>query len=690
MGRRGEANHTDLCYPTGEVATLNWLPPRPKKRRLTNTGSSTSDVATSSCEEGAGDATPAAVLQGSGQPCGAVALGTSLDTNACTVALATSAGPHRQREMAAIEENADPTTLLNADGLLASLRFADELAGAQPTLAREGTRAERTREPEELTLVRVVRGRGGVHLERVEGLKGLTHFIVFLRESIVQEGLGNKLAATLIGEEKKEELKKYMSKAASTSDGQAVYAASHYMPKSGATPPDNATDDAETSSSRRVGVLLLNLGGPETLDDVQEFLYNLFADPDILRLPDAVGWAQPLLASVVSYARAPTSQEGYKAIGGGSPIRRTTEEQARALQGAMRAQDVDAKCYVAMRYWNPFTEEAIERVKRDRITDLVILPLYPQFSVSTSGSSLRLLEKIFKEDPALKDLRHTVIPSWYQRRGYVCAMANLIEREILAFDACKQSAKKGLSSRKAHVFFSAHGVPKSYVTEAGDPYKEEMEETVDLIVEELRGRGIEYNGHTLAYQSRVGPVEWLEPYTGDSIRYLANQGVEALVVVPISFVSEHIETLEEIDMEYREVAEDCGIQGWRRVPALGCDEVFISDLASAAIEALPYALPNMGNVAYEADLRDPQTPALLKQSGSLVPMGSVDALLETYDGDRKVLPLPEVSLEWEWGWTRSAELVNGRLAMMALLTIIIFEIATGKAAFLLEAVEDAV
>ncbi|UPR02367.1 hypothetical protein HOP50_09g56930 [Chloropicon primus] len=325
-----------------------WLPT--KKRRLTNTGTS--------CEEGAGGATPAAVLQvggaqgwrvapkdcganvsvfthlqGSGQPCGAVALGTSLDTNACTVALAISAGPHREREMAAIEENVDPTTLLNADGLLASLRFADdESAGARPTLAREGTRAERTREPEELTLVRVVRGRGGVHLERVEGLKELTHCIVFLRESLAQEGLGNKLAgqaatissallgkdlpkqvkafrfvelgtasrsrclkdrkvltkalalakekgepcallvaalsrlsrrsqadedldylaeragqasilaciptshaAALIGEEKKEELKKYMSKAASTSDGQAVYSASHCMLKSGAT-----------------------------------------------------------------------------------------------------------------------------------------------------------------------------------------------------------------------------------------------------------------------------------------------------------------------------------------------------------------------------------------------------------------------------------------------------------------------
>ncbi|QDZ18681.1 hypothetical protein A3770_02p11990 [Chloropicon primus] len=298
-----------------------WLPT--KKRRLTNTGSS--------CEEGAGGATPAAVLQRAAV--GAVALGTSLDTNACTVALAISAGPHREREMAAIEENVDPTTLLNADGLIASLRFADdELAGPRPTLAREGTRAERTREPEELTLVRVVRGRGGVHLERVEGLKELTHCIVFLRESLAQEGLGNRLAgqaatissallgkdlpkqvkafrfvelgtasrsrclkdrkvltkalalakekgepcallvaalsrlsrrsqadedldylaeragqasilaciptshaAALIGEEKKEELKKYMSKAASTSDGHAVYSASHYVLKSGAT-----------------------------------------------------------------------------------------------------------------------------------------------------------------------------------------------------------------------------------------------------------------------------------------------------------------------------------------------------------------------------------------------------------------------------------------------------------------------
>ena len=423
----------------------------------------------------------------------------------------------------------------------------------------------------------------------------------------------------------------------------------------------------------------MNLGGPETLDDVQEFLYNLFADPDILRLPDPVAWAQPLIARLISFTRAPQSQDGYRAIGGGSPIRRTTEDQADALQRAMEAEEVDAKVYVAMRYWNPFTEEAIERIKADEITDLVVLPLYPQFSVSTSGSSLRLLEKIFKEDEGLRDLRHTIIPSWYQRRGYVCAMANLIVKEILGFD--ENSSRTGLDSAKAHVFFSAHGVPKSYVDEAGDPYKEEMEETVDLIVDELARRGIKYNGHTLAYQSRVGPVEWLEPYTDDSIRYLAKQGVEALVVVPISFVSEHIETLEEIDMEYREVAEESGIAGWRRVPALGCDQVFITDLAKAAIEALPYA---QGSQAGLAPQNDQQQQGVEKQSQGLVPMGSVNALLETYDGDRKLLPVPEITVKWEWGWTRSAELWNGRVAMMALATILVFEILTGKAAFLLD------
>ncbi|GFR50422.1 hypothetical protein Agub_g12641 [Astrephomene gubernaculifera] len=327
----------------------------------------------------------------------------------------------------------------------------------------------------------------------------------------------------------------------------------------------------------KVGVLLLNLGGPETLSDVKPFLYNLFADPDIIRLPQVVQFLQPVLAMVISTLRAPKSAEGYKAIGGGSPLRKITDEQAEALSVALAAKGQAANVYVGMRYWHPYTEEALAQIKRDGVTRLVILPLYPQFSISTSGSSLRLLESLFKSDRALKQLRHTVIPSWYQRRGYVCAMADLIVQELVKFD----------DVAGVEVFFSAHGVPKSYVEEAGDPYKEEMEECVRLIMQEVRQRGYQ-NSHTLAYQSRVGPAEWLKPYTDDSIRMLGRTGVKSMLAVPISFVSEHIETLEEIDMEYRELAHESGIRHWGRVPALNTNAAFIEDLAEAVLEALPY------------------------------------------------------------------------------------------------------
>lgn len=327
----------------------------------------------------------------------------------------------------------------------------------------------------------------------------------------------------------------------------------------------------------KVGVLLLNLGGPETLDDVQPFLYNLFADPDIIRLPRLLSFFQRPLAQFISTLRAPKSREGYAAIGGGSPLRKITEEQANALRQALEEKDVAATVYVGMRYWYPFTEEAIEQIKRDRITRLVVLPLYPQFSISTSGSSLRLLDEIFRKDEYLVDIPHIVIPSWYQREGYVKAISNLIDKELKTFE----------KPNEAVIFFSAHGVPRTYVEKAGDPYKYEMECCVRLIMTELRLRGI-LNKHTLAYQSRVGPAEWLRPYTDDMIKELGQQGVKSLLAVPISFVSEHIETLEEIDVEYRDLAFLSGITNWGRVPALGCEKSFISDLADAVIEALPY------------------------------------------------------------------------------------------------------
>ncbi|XP_078169768.1 ferrochelatase-2, chloroplastic-like [Carex rostrata] len=332
------------------------------------------------------------------------------------------------------------------------------------------------------------------------------------------------------------------------------------------------------TKQERIGVLLLNLGGPETLNDVQPFLYNLFADPDIIRLPRLFKFLQKPLAQLISLLRAPKSKEAYASIGGGSPLLRITNEQAEALKEALEEKKLHAKIYVGMRYWHPFTEEAINQIKKDHISKLVVLPLYPQFSISTSGSSISVLNNIFREDGYFEGLPISIIESWYQRDGYIKSMADLIQKELLSFS----------NSDEVMIFFSAHGVPISYVEEAGDPYKDQMEDCISLIMCELKSRGVK-NSHVLAYQSRVGPVQWLKPYTDEKIVELGQNGVKSLLAVPISFVSEHIETLEEIDMEYKELALESGIENWGRVPALNCTSSFISDLANLVIEALPTA-----------------------------------------------------------------------------------------------------
>jgi ferrochelatase len=370
----------------------------------------------------------------------------------------------------------------------------------------------------------------------------------------------------------------------------------------------------------RVGVLLLNLGGPEQLEDVRPFLFNLFSDPEIIRLP--FPWLQKPLAWMISTSRARKSKENYRQIGGGSPLRRITEEQAQALQEQLLEKGQDAQVYVGMRYWYPFTEEAIARIKRDGIKHLVILPLYPQFSISTSGSSFRLLEQIWQDDPSLHQIEHTVIPSWFDRPGYLQAMADLIAQQMDQFT----------NPNDVHIFFSAHGVPVSYVEEAGDPYQREIEVCTDLIMRTLNCP----NSHTLAYQSRVGPVEWLKPYTEDAITELAAQGVQDLLVVPISFVSEHIETLEEIDIEYRHVAEQVGIHNFHRVPALNTHPVFIEALADMVVGALN--APSL----HLTDVTQPREKVKL------------------YPQER-----------WEWGLTTTAEVWNGRLAMLGFLALLL-------------------
>jgi protoporphyrin/coproporphyrin ferrochelatase len=270
--------------------------------------------------------------------------------------------------------------------------------------------------------------------------------------------------------------------------------------------------------NKKLGVLMLNLGGPEKQEDVEGFLYNLFADPDIIRLPKLLGFLQKPIATYISKQRSPKSREAYQSIGGGSPILKYTNEQARGVEEQLRKKGYNnVKCFIGMRYWHPFTEEALDEIAADEIESLVILPLYPQYSISTSGSSFRVLKDIFNKNKKVwltnNMFKHTTVPYWYDRPGYVKLIAKLIKKELKQFTR-KQLLEEG---GQLNVLFSAHGVPNSYI-EAGDPYKRHIEECVSLISQYMPSN---VKVH-LSFQSRVGPVEWLRPFTDDKLRQLGN------------------------------------------------------------------------------------------------------------------------------------------------------------------------
>ncbi len=373
----------------------------------------------------------------------------------------------------------------------------------------------------------------------------------------------------------------------------------------------------------------MNLGGPERIKDVGPFLYNLFSDPEIIRLP--IPFFQKPLAWLISTLRSTKSQQAYLSIGGGSPLRRITEQQARELQSKLREKGFDATTYIAMRYWHPFTESAIADIKADGINQVVVLPLYPHFSISTSGSSFRELKKLRDDDEGFKNISIRCIRSWFNHPGYLKSMVELISEQIVKCD----------SPCDAHVFFTAHGVPKSYVDEAGDPYKEQIEECASLIVKGLEKELKYKNPHTLSYQSRVGPEEWLKPYTEDVLQELGGLKIQDLIVVPISFVGEHIETLQEIDIEYKEIALKSGIKNFRRVKALNTYPTFIEGLSELVISCLNEPIVDLDQAS--------RLPAKIK----LYPQE-----------------------KWQWGWNNSSEVWNGRVAMIVFL-ILFIELVSG-------------
>ncbi len=327
-----------------------------------------------------------------------------------------------------------------------------------------------------------------------------------------------------------------------------------------------------TIRRKRIGVVLFQLGGPDTLDAIEPFLFNLFCDPDIIDFPLArVG--RKALAKLISTTRAKKVQHHYSVIGGGSPIRRFTEQQACALQHHLRGQGVDAHCFVAMRYWHPFTAEAIAQIETVGCDHLVLLPLYPQYSSTTTGSSLNEWNRLYQRP----DVPVTVVEEFYRNPLYLQALTAQVEATLQQFDCPSE----------AMLVFSAHSVPVA-VVERGDPYQHQIEETVALVTERLR-RFRWSNRYRLCYQSKVGANKWLQPTLRSTLREAAAEGIKSVCVVPVSFVSDHVETLGEIDHEARQQAAELGITQFRMMPGLNDSSQFIRALADVVLRAMEQA-----------------------------------------------------------------------------------------------------
>ncbi len=316
------------------------------------------------------------------------------------------------------------------------------------------------------------------------------------------------------------------------------------------------------------GVLLFNLGGPENLNEVRPFLFNLFSDPEIIRIKS--DFLRKSLAWFISFSRQKKSRNLYRQIGGGSPLRRTTEAQAAALAENLRSKGIPARIYVGMRCWKPSIDEAVERILNDRIDRLVLLPLFPQYSVTTTGSCLKHFSDLDRKLRLSHTIKITTIQAWFDDPLYVDLMSELIGNGLSHF-----SPDQG---KKVALLFSAHSIPAGYVQQ-GDPYQEQIQKSFELINSRL---GNAFHSE-LSFQSKVGPVRWLGPSTQDTLVEMGKKGLKKILVVPISFVSDHIETLQEIDIAYKSIAAKAGIKEFFRSESPNLNPKFIEALAQIAI-----------------------------------------------------------------------------------------------------------
>jgi ferrochelatase len=316
-----------------------------------------------------------------------------------------------------------------------------------------------------------------------------------------------------------------------------------------------------------IGVVLFNLGGPDSLDAVEPFLFNLFSDPDIIDFPGSFLFRK-LLAKLISTRRSPSVIKQYEEIGGKSPLKDYTLQQAALLEAKLNER-LPAAVYVAMRYWKPFTEEALDAIERGGIEKVILLPLYPQYSKATTTSSLKEWEKQLKERGMKLD--YSLIEHYYDQPTYIDAFVERVQQGLERFPDHIRN--------KVNILFSAHGTPMKLVRQ-GDPYSHQIAKTVDAIMK----RGQFKQPHSLCYQSKVGPLKWLTPSTPDMIADLASKGIKHMLLVPVAFASDHLETLFELGIEYRRQASERGVLQYEVTEGLNDSPKFIQALAELVFD----------------------------------------------------------------------------------------------------------
>ncbi len=319
----------------------------------------------------------------------------------------------------------------------------------------------------------------------------------------------------------------------------------------------------------KTAIVLLNLGGPDSLEAVEGFLFNLFNDPDIINFPLSFLF-RTRLAKLISSKRAPKIQLQYEKIGGKSPILVTTKKQAVLLQESLQ-RNINAKVFIAMRYWKPFTADALVEIEKYSPDKIVLLPLYPQYSVSTTGSSVNEWNKLIKSYESLCNVPVFLVEKYYLNDLYIKAIVERINSALEKFPAEVRN--------NVTILFSAHGTPVKLVKN-GDPYSHHIRETVDKVVE----TGGYKQPWSLCFQSKVGPQKWLTPSTPEVIEENAAKGVKNVLMVPIAFTSDHLETLFELNIEYRHLAEEKGIKQYEMTVGLNDSPTFISALEELVLE----------------------------------------------------------------------------------------------------------